>query len=246
MLLQIGSKQTEPEAIQGMSYKNKSNEYIRVKGSMSSHISQLSPSKSITNSNSGNQLTIDDLLYSTSPSDRMADTLYHRLQNIGSLVDSKVDDVPSNDNDNDNSDSDIMSIIKKYKANANSNPISNLPKKKPMVILDDYEDMFTMNRDMVNSSTEEFYQMFANDSPIRRNTTKPKWDDSTIVQQSSKVLCFTKEDIGNIIEMYNYFSNSWDKVKILEYDSINKIHRCEFIDGSQESFDLINKPIRAL
>lgn len=77
-------------------------------------------------------------------------------------------------------------------------------------------------------------------SPSKTATTVS--NGSTVAQPLK--LANSEADMGRSIEMFSFRTNRWDRVDIIDYEPLKRLHKCLFLDGSCQWLDLSKKPVR--
>ncbi len=54
------------------------------------------------------------------------------------------------------------------------------------------------------------------------------------------------EDIGRALYVFSFRMNTWDRVDLIDYDSVKRLHKCKSPDGSVQWLDLTKKPLRSI
>ena len=54
------------------------------------------------------------------------------------------------------------------------------------------------------------------------------------------------EDIGRALYVFSFRMNTWDRVDLIDYDSVKRLHKCKSPDGSIQWLDLTKKPLRSI
>mmetsp|Transcript_13391 Transcript_13391/g.22322 ORF Transcript_13391/g.22322 Transcript_13391/m.22322 type:complete len:1029 (+) Transcript_13391:37-3123(+) len=69
--------------------------------------------------------------------------------------------------------------------------------------------------------------------------------DAPPLQRAAK-LTHSQSDVGVSVQLFSFRMNTWDRVDIVDYDSVKRLHKCRHPDGNAQWLDLAKKPIRAL
>lgn len=64
--------------------------------------------------------------------------------------------------------------------------------------------------------------------------------------QRAANLSHSSDDIGRALQLFSFRMNTWDRIQIVDYDSVKKQHKCRHSDGAEQWLDLAKKPIRAI
>ena len=59
-------------------------------------------------------------------------------------------------------------------------------------------------------------------------------------------LSFSSADVGRAIQLFSFRMNSWDRIDLLDFEPMKRLHKCKHPDGSVQWLDLAKKPIRAM
>ena len=69
--------------------------------------------------------------------------------------------------------------------------------------------------------------------------------DAPPIQRSANLLQ-TSEDIGRSVQLFSFRMNTWDRIDLIDFDSVKRLHKCRHPDGTVQWLDLAKKPIRAI
>ena len=59
-------------------------------------------------------------------------------------------------------------------------------------------------------------------------------------------LSHTADDTGRAVQLFSFRMNTWDRIDLIDYDSVKRLHKCRHPDGSVQWLDLAKKPVRAI
>lgn len=59
-------------------------------------------------------------------------------------------------------------------------------------------------------------------------------------------LSHTSDDVGRAVQLFSFRMNTWDRIDLVDYDSVKRLHKCRHPDGSVQWLDLTKKPVRAI
>lgn len=69
---------------------------------------------------------------------------------------------------------------------------------------------------------------------------------SAASNQHSPHLANSNDDVGRAVHLFSFRMNTWDRVDLVDYDSVKRLHKCKHPDGSVQWLDLSKKPIRTI
>ena len=52
--------------------------------------------------------------------------------------------------------------------------------------------------------------------------------------------------MGRSVQLFSFRMNTWDRIQIVDFDSVKRQHKCRHSDGAEQWLDLSKKPIRAI
>ena len=59
-------------------------------------------------------------------------------------------------------------------------------------------------------------------------------------------LSHSSDDVGRVVQLFSFRMNTWDRIQIVDFDSVKRQHKCRHSDGAEQWLDLTKKPIRAI